>query len=353
MQHDFPSRLFYRLANSESGNLFFSPFSIQVALAMCAVGARGKTRQVMAELIGAPASIEEQNRQYAELLKAINGTHNRLVELITANALWGQQGSPFKPKFRKAIREFYDGAFKEVDFVAQPDEAVKTINAWVSDTTRRKIENLLQRSFINQDTRLILTNAIYFKGKWDAEFKQAKTTEEEWHGPSEGRKVSLMHQKGDFLYCEGGDFQAVDLPYKGRQISMLVVLPKTVDGLASLEADWFANGSYRLVTKRLCDETVLLSLPRFKVEAEFKLKPVLCELGAGLAFGDEADFSGICDEPLNIAEVIHKAFVEVNEEGTEAAAATGALLGYKSVPPPPKIFRAEPSLPLFSFGSET
>src|ERR1051326_1895864 len=138
-----------------------------------------------------------------------------------------------------------------------------------------------------------------------------------------------MHQKGEFLYYESSDFQAVDLPYKGRQLSMLVVLPKKVDG-------------YNQITKRFFeDETVILSLPRFKLETEINLKPVLCELGAGLAFGNEPDFTGICDEPLKIAEVIHKAFVEVNEEGTEAAAATGVLLGYKSVPPPSRVFKAD------------
>ena len=162
---DFATRLYDKLAGTQAGkNLFLSPFSIRVALAMCAVGARGETRRVLADLIGAPESVEEQNRQYAKLLKSIHGDGDRPFQLVTANALWGQQGYHFNPDFKKAVADFYDGAFHEVDFRAQPDEAVKTINAWVSDKTREKIKELIKRDFINDDTRLILTNAIYFKG---------------------------------------------------------------------------------------------------------------------------------------------------------------------------------------------
>jgi serpin B len=201
---------------------------------------------------------------------------------------------------------------------------------------------LIQRNLINQDTRLILTNAIYFKGKWEAEFKKAKTIEEEWHGPKVGQQVPMMHQKGDFLYYENDELQALDLPYKGGQLSMLVVLPKKEEGLTSLESTWSATGTFQQITKRLCDETVIVSLPRFKMEAEFRLKPVLCDMGADFAFGNEADFSGIGDEPLKIAEVVHKAFVEVNEEGTEAAAATGVDMAFKSAfLAQPKVFKAD------------
>src|SRR6266567_3019599 len=146
---DFATRLYDKLAGTQAGkNLFLSPFSIRVALAMCAVGARGETRRVLTDLIGAPESVEEQNRQYAELLKSVNGEGERPFQLVTANALWGQQGYHFKPDFKKAIADFYDGAFHEVNFRSSPDEAVKAINAWVSDKTREKIKELIQRDFI-------------------------------------------------------------------------------------------------------------------------------------------------------------------------------------------------------------
>ena len=178
---------------------------------MTAVGAKGETRRVLADLIGAPESVEEQNRQYARLLKSIHGEGERPCQLVTANALWGQKGYHFKPTFQEAVADFYDGAMHEVDFRVKPDEAVKTINAWVSVKTREKIKELIQRNLINKDTCLILTNAIYFKGQWEKTFKEADTSEEEWHGP-ETRKVPMLHQRGGHLYCEGNGFQALDIP---------------------------------------------------------------------------------------------------------------------------------------------
>src|SRR5262249_4636942 len=159
--------LYDKLAGTHAGkNLFLSPFSIRLALAMCAVGARGETRRVLADLIGAPESVDEQNRQYARLLRSVQGG-DRPFQLVTANALWGQEGYHFKPDFKRAIADVYDGAFIEVNFLAQPDEAVRAINAWVSGKTGEKIRELVKRDFISADTRLILTNAIYFKGRWE------------------------------------------------------------------------------------------------------------------------------------------------------------------------------------------
>ena len=357
VRSDFATRLYDKLAGTQAGkNLFLSPFSIRVALAMCAVGARGETRRVMADLIGAPESVDEQNRQYAELLKSVNGEGERPFQLVTANALWGQQGYHFNPGYKTIIAEFYDGAFHEVDFRDQPDEAVKTINCWVSDKTREKIKNLIQRDSIQSDTRLILTNAIYFKGRWDEAFQTAGTRDEDWLGPNGTCKAPTMHQRDHYLYHESDGFQALDIPYKGRQLSMLIVLPRKKDGLLSLllgrkkdgltalETKWVAEGTYQRLTASLHPQEVVVSLPRFKMETEFKLKPVLCALGAELAFSDHADFSGVGEEPLKISEVVHKAFVEVNEEGTEAAAAT-AVLGVRAAafmrPVEPKVFNAD------------
>jgi len=343
----FATRLYHELAGSEAGkNLFLSPFSIQVALAMCAAGARGETRQVMTDLIGAPASVEEQNRQYAELLKAVNGDGDRPFDLTTANALWGQVGYPFKAAFQEDVAEFYDGAFHEVDYVTLPNEAVNTINAWVSDKTGARIKDLVNREIITPDTRLVLTNAIYFKGKWEKEFKKADTRNEDWFGPKGIRKVPMMHRKGDYLYCEGDGFQAVDLPYQGGQLSLLVVLPTNKADLTALETKLSAAGVYEQVTDALDSEMpVIVSLPRFKMETAFKLKEVLCALGAEIAFSPRADFHEISEDRLMISEVVHKAFVEVNEVGTEAAAATAVVMTRLSCVPMPapelKVFQAD------------
>ena len=344
---DFASRLYDKLAGTQAGkNLFLSPFSIRVALAMCAAGAKGETRRVLAELIGAPESVEGQNRQYADLLKSVNGEGERPFRLVTANALWGQQGYHFNPAYKQAVADFYDGAFNAVNFVALPDEAVQSINAWVSDKTRGQIRGLIRRDCLDADTRLVLTNAVYFKGQWVELFDRAATTEEDWHGPGGTSKVPMMHREGGYYhYYQGDGFQALDMPYEGWELSMLVVLPTQKEGLTTLEPKWAAQGMYRLVTSRLHhEETVLVSLPRFKMETAFTLKPELCALGAELAFSDHADFSGIGEEPLKISEVIHKAFVEVNEEGTEAAAATGVVMDTCAAPmrrPEPKVFQAD------------
>jgi serpin B len=342
---DFATRLYEKLADTQAGkSLFLSPFSIQVALAMCVAGAKGETRRVMANLIGAPENVEEQNHQYAALLKSVTGGE-RPFQLLTANALWGQHDYPFKSDFQEVIADFYDGALHVVNFRTQPDEAARAINAWVSTKTREKIRELIQRDFLSPDTRLILTNAIYFKGQWDEPFRKASTKDEDWHGPSGISKVPMMHQRGGYFYYEADGFQALDLPYRGEQLSMLAVLPTRTDGLTALEQKWAAQGMYRQVTSRLRhEETVIVALPRFKVETAFKLKTVLCDLGAGLAFSDDADFSGISDEFLKISEVIHKAFVEVNEEGTEAAAATAVGMAFcAAIMPPvePKVFKAD------------
>jgi serpin B len=151
----------------------------------------------------------------------------------------------------------------------------------------------------------VLTNAIYFKGRLDKQFDKAGTTDEDWHGPNGTDKVPMMHQKGGYLYFESNSFQALDIPCEGRQVSMLVILPKKKDGLDSLESRWVGGGTYWQVTDGLYDQEVVVSLPRFKLEAEFNLKPTLCALGAGMAFGDHADFTGISEERLKIAEFVH------------------------------------------------
>jgi serpin B len=217
---------------------------------------------------------------------------------------------------------------------------------WVSGKTHEKIRELVRRDFIGGDTRLVLTNAIYFKGWWEKVFEAADTRDEDWYGPSGAGKVPMMHRRGGYLYHDGGSFQALDLPYQGQQLFMLVVLPRKHDGLAALEGRWAAGATYRQVTDGLeHEEAVLVWLPRFKLGTEFRLRPVLFGLYAELAFGDEADFGGIGEGPLKISEVVHKAFVEVNEEGTEAAAATavGMVLcaGVTGPPPRPVVFRAD------------
>jgi serpin B len=379
---DFTTRLFDKVVDADK-NLIFSPFSIQVALAMCAAGAKGETRDVLTDLIGAPCNVDEQNRQYADLIKSVNCKDVRPFELVTANALWGRNGCRFKHGYKKTIADFYAGHFEEVDFLGQPTETIKRINAWASDRTHAKVKELVTLQDIKEDIRLILTNAIYFKGEWKNRFKQADTKDEEWHSPDHTSKVPMMHQTNGFLYYEDSHVQAVDLDYMDGAVdrgilSMLVVLPKktdddlatspvvfgdrtpSMDGVASiagvpapicrvmthlLKLRFAGQPDVTELTGLTGLEQVAVSLPRFKIETTFRLKSMLDSLGAGLAFSDAADFSGIVEEPLKISEVIHKAVVEVNEAGTEAAAATAAAMAVAAArmpgpPPEPKIFKA-------------
>jgi serpin B len=341
---DFATDLYGKLASAQAGtDLFLSPFSVQVALAMCAAGAKSQTRQVLADLIGAPVSVEEQNRQFAARLGAVQGAGTLHVQLATANALWVQQGCRLHAAYRKAVADFYDGACNELDFRTLPDQAVKAINSWVEGKTQGKIKTLISRQLITEATRLILTNAIYFKGKWQQAFDRNQTLNEDWHGAGGVRKVPMMQQKRAYLYYEGEDFQALDLPYQGEQLSMLIVLPRKIDGLAALESKWTTGPLYQHIASSLAHENnVVVSLPRFQVETAFQLRPALSAMGAALAFSADADFSGIGAEPLQIAEVVHKAFVEVNEEGTEAAAATGVVMTKSAaIASQPKRFRAD------------
>jgi len=223
-----------------------------------------------------------------------------------------------------------------------PDQIVKTINRWVEDKTDGKIKDLVKHDLVTADTRLILTNAIYFEGKWGNEFDKSDTLNEDWYGFKGEHKVPMMQQRRGFHYYENDEFQALDLPYQGQQLSMLVLLPRKKNGLTALESKWIEANTYRQVTDSLAYESmVIVSLPRFKIEAEFMLKPVLCNLGAELAFTDKADFSGLGEGPLKIAEVIHKTFIEVNEEGTEAAGATGVVTAKGGSRNQPKVFLAD------------
>jgi len=325
VRHDFPLRLYGALSkDKQDSSLVLSPFSIQVALALCAAGARGDTRRVLVELIGAPPDVGEQNRQYAALLEALQEAGVPGVQLETANAIWVRQGDRLRPEFAEAAASFYDSACSELDFAEVPAQAVQSINAWVESKTAGKIKDLVNLQLITTATRLVLTSAIYFKGRWASEFDKSHTWDEEWHGAEGTRKVAMMHRSGAYPYYECAEFQAIDLPYRGEQLSLLVVLPRQKDGLAALERLWNA-AAYQQVTASLAAKAVILGLPSFKVETSLLLRSTLCTLGAALAFSDRADFTGIAAQGLKISEVVHKAFIEVSEEGTEAAAATAVL----------------------------
>jgi serpin B len=325
---DFAFKLYGQLRTTE-GNLFFSPASIEAALAMTREGAAGNTLRQMSLLLPRTASFPVVGKN---------------VTLESANALWIDKKFPVLEEFQTAVQEKYGAEIRPADFAGQPDVEREAVNRWVEAKTRDKIKNLLVPGSVMPDTRLILVNAIYFKGDWLHAFQKQKTADEPfWTAPDASASVPMMTMKPEcFSYMENEGFECLELPYLGEEVSMLIILPKEKDGLARIEeglsaaalADW--AGALR-------KEEIEVHLPKFKIESQsVSLTGVLAALGMMDAFNPSlADFSGISAEPLFISDVVHKAFVQVDEEGTEAAAATGIIMRTTAMPLPPKVFRAD------------
>jgi serine protease inhibitor len=339
----FAFKLFAELVKRDDGkNIFISPASVFLALAMTYNGAAGETQRGMAEaleLVG--MSLDEVNRAGAELLASLRSSDPQ-VRLAIANSLWGRQGIAFNQEFLRRCAEFYGAEVQTLDF-ADP-RALATINGWVRKHTDGKIEKILDQ--IDGATLLVLLNAIYFKGNWTRPFDRQRTEERVFHLLGGGRKrLPLMTRAGEYQYYEDKGFQAVSLPYGGERLSMYVFLPEQRAGLAAFEqklsdATW--NGWMRQFRKT--EGTI--ALPRFKLEYEVTLNQALQALGMAAAFSRQANFAGMSAGALKIDEVRHKTFVEVNEEGTEAAAVTAVTMMRASFVPK-RTFRMVVDRPFF------
>jgi len=353
----FALELFAKL-QSTKGNLFFSPYSISTALAMAHAGARNETESQMAGVLHFPVSVhrrtdsspkslldrEQFASSFGNIIKDLNNRGQKGGYTLTvANALWGQKDYGFLQEFLKLIENSYDGRFNEVDFVRATEEARKTINAWVEKKTNDKIKNLISEGVLDSMTRLVLTNAIYFKGNWARQFKENKTKDSPFT-IAEGQKIDVatMNQKAEFGYLETDTFQALELPYVDDELSMVILLPKKFDALDEFEKTLTPDNLTQWLAKIYKCEVVVF-VPKFKLTSQFSLASVLNSMGMTNAFSSDADFSGINGKrDLFISAVIHKAYVEVNEEGTEAAAATGVVMRLTSVGPAPiPVFRAD------------
>ena len=340
----FALQLYQKLCDA-TGNLFLSPFSISTALAMTYAGARGNTAREMAEALHFSLEGEELHSAFADLKKNLLEVERKGgVRLTVANALWPQRGYPFLREYLALVERYYGTTVTPMDYAKAAEQARQTINEWVDRETEHKIKNLIPAGILNPLTRLVLTNGIYFKGDWASQFKKSATHDEPFQTiPGSSIKVPMMTQQHRFRYGERDDFQVLELPYVGDDLSLVVLLPRRVEGLPELEraltpeglADW---------TGHLREREVVVFLPRFTLTSQFRVDAALKALGLGDAFSPEkADFSGMDGMPhwLYIGAVLHKAFVIVNEEGTEAAAATGVVVGVTSVAVRPPTFRAD------------
>ena len=335
----------YGELKSQAGNLFLSPFSISTALGMAAAGAKGKTFEEMEKVLHLP---KDAPAAFGAVLRSLNeepDAKKRGFALAAANALWAQKGYPWRPEYKKLVATDYGAGLFDVDFKGNAEAARGTINAWVEKETRDKIKNLLPMGSVTGLTRLVLTNAIYFKGDWLVQFKKDQTKDLPFT-MADGKKIDapLMHRVGGYSYAETDGYQVLDMPYVGKRVSMTVILPRKPDALPAVEKELTSDKLAAVLKGLRYEKEVHLHLPRFKVEKSFTLNKPLQALGMEAAFTN-ADFGGMHTggEDLNITAVLHKAFVDVNEEGTEAAAATGVVVGTTSVAPPPKpkYFRAD------------
>jgi len=337
----FALDLYARLSN-RPGNLFFSPASISTALAMTYAGARGETAQEMAATLHFTIEAQRLHPAFGALLRDLNnqGKKNR-YRLSVANALWAQQGHSFLPEFVELTKTDYGAGVHDVDFVGAAEAARQTINTWVEKQTEDKIKDLMPRGIVSPDTRLVLTNAIYFKGNWQAQFNKEQTHESPFQVAADQKvNAPFMNQTGKFKYLDGDTFQALELPYAGKDLAMIALLPKQPDGLTDFEKQLSAAKLVDWLHK-MRETEVIVSLPKFKLTSEFGLKETLTAMGMQLAFSSSADFSGMDGKrDLFLSAVIHKAFVDVNEEGTEAAAATGVGIRTLAVRVKP-MFRAD------------
>jgi serpin B len=275
-------------------------------------------------------------------------------QLKEADALWMQTGYSLLPEFLKLNKNNYLTGLNQADFKGSTETSRQTIDRWVEQRTEDKIRELLQPGSVGSDTRLVLTNAIYFKGNWEEPFKKEATKNEDFRlSATRSIKTPLMHMTKGFNYFDGGSFQALEIPYKNKSLSMMILLPKAIQGLSALEQSLAPAKMQQLLGKLNPAQTVIVTMPKFKMEAQFEFGRTLKTMGMKDAFDlKTADFSGIASREtmqregnLYISAVIHKAYVEVNEEGTEAAAATAAtavLAAARPAPPtPPIMFRAD------------
>jgi serpin B len=341
----FALRMYQELSSTE-GNLFFSPYSISSALGMTYAGARNNTEKEMKEALHFPGGRDELCKSFGKLQEGLNTVQKAGdIKLSIANAIWAEKSYKFLPGFMDLVQKEYRSKISLADFVGNAETERKVINTWVEKQTNDKIKDLIPEDVLDALTRMVLVNAIYFKGDWASQFKENHTREREFNVTAEEEvQAKMMYQQGKFRLAADADTQALEMPYKGDRLSMLVLLPKQKNGISKLEKTFTAKKLNDLVTK-LRETTVQVTFPKFKIETGYDLVPPFMKLGMKDAFSRRSDFSGMDGtKDLYISAIRHKAFVEVDEKGTEAAAATAVVMGLRSAPRHPRFNADHPFL---------
>jgi serpin B len=340
--NQFAIDLYRKINAQDTGkNIFVSPFSVSTALAMTFEGSRNKTRTQMANVLHLDMPDAARQTGFSTLLADTKAGPGKHYKLNVANALWGQKGYTFEAAFLNATGKFYGGALKSVDFAGNTEGARVEINTWIEDHTAKMIRDLIPKGALDTDTPLVLTNAIYFKGTWASQFKPIATKVEPFN-VSKTVKVQtpMMRQTGHFRFIKENGVAAIELPYADDDLSMIAILP---DGDIDKMGAGLSLDQIKQLGVDMFSQEVDVYLPRFKMEAGYGMGGMLSEMGMPDAFSVKlADFSGMTGRPnLYIGKVIHKARIEVNEEGSEAAAATGVVMVEKAMMMEKAVFRAD------------
>ena len=329
----FAFNLYQQLTKTNSGNMFYSPHSISTALGMTYAGANGDTATQMAKALNFTLpqaqlhpAFDDLALQLASRGQGASGTNGKSFALNIANALWCEKTFNFLPDFLNTLGQNYGAGVNLLDFVNSPEPSRVTINNWVSNETNDKINNLIPAGAITPLTRLVLTNAIYFDAAWQSPFSADKTQNGTFN-LLDGSTVSvlMMNNEGSYGYSKGSGYQAVELPYSGNEVAMDIIMPDA-GNFTKFESGMTAD-SISGIIGNLQNSSLSLTMPKFGFDSSFSLKAALTALGMPIAFSDQADFSGMTgNKDLTIADVVHKAYVAVDEQGTEAAAATGVIM---------------------------
>ncbi len=330
----------YSKLESEDSNIFYSPYSISSALAMTYEGAKGQTADEMKSVFHFPEN-NVLRPNFAAIYNKIN-RRNKAYELRTGNALWVQNDYPFLEDYTNRVEKYYGGKAANVDFVNETEKSRQTINTFIEEQTNNKIKDLIPAGVLDSMTRLVLTNAIYFKGTWEWEFDKSDTRDQDFKiTPTKVVKTPMMYMKPDkarFNYADLEKLQILELPYKGEKISMLLLLP--TENLDSIKPILTAKKLEEWKSKMQETKLDAIYLPKFEFDTKYFMKNTLSAMGMPTAFAN-ADFSGMTGKKdLFISSVIHQAYIKVDEEGTEAAAATAVSMGATAVMPR-NVFRAD------------
>jgi serpin B len=347
--NEFNFKIFKQISEGE-GNVFISPYSIYSAMAITYEGAEGDTEREFQKALGYPEK-DYLRKNYAGLYNRIN-EKSRYYELKTGNALWAQEGHPILKSYIETVERHYGAKAVNLDFANETERARQTINEFISRQTAGKIKELFPRGILSPATKLVITNAVYFKGNWKYEFDPKLTQKAPFYvGKSREVEIDMMHlipDKVEFSYYEDEKFKALELPYKGDSVSMLIALSKDeANSFDGFNADYFKKVLNSLRPKRFDD----IYIPKFTLREKYMLKKTFMKLGLVDAFSDRADFSGIDgSRNLFIEEVIHEAFVKVDEKGTEAAGATGVVMREVSMG---EVFKADRPFLFFIYEKST